>query len=154
MTADRDEMMRAADELVVGAHAASTPSGAMFSAPVRAADRLEGFARSFLLASIRMAGSDGHPEAWCLHYRDALAAGVTEGGLDAWPRSGRRPHGVALARHVIAHFLEQGAVADGLLTLGWHRPRASVLQSYNTLGSPLWAAMGFLGLLLPEDHRA
>lgn len=334
MTAERDEMMRAADELVVGAHAASTPSGAMFSAPVRAEDRLEGFARSFLLASIRIAGSDGQPEAWCLHYRDALAAGVAEGGPDAWPlptdhgqvsveataiavalhvsrpwiwdtlapavqqrlldwlqgehwcadnnhvlfgalcqafclREGRTvdaapiwaaldrieewyvgdgwytdgdgrrfdhynawtfhlypfwlldlldPEGVrtaprrelyrqrlrrfcegyrhlfatdgsmvgigrsliyrfgvlapfwvaeiegcsplapgetgALAHRVIAHFLERGAVAEGLLTLGWHGPHASVLQSYNTPGSPLWAAKGFLGLLLPKEHRA
>lgn len=57
-----------------------------------------------------------------------------------------------LTRRCTEHFLDHHAVADGLLTLGWHGPHASVLQSYNRPGSPLWAAKGFLGLLLPENH--
>ena len=60
----------------------------------------------------------------------------------------------ALARRNVQHFVERGAVVDGLLSLGWHGPHTSVLQSYNTTGSPLWAAKGFLGLLLPAENRA
>lgn len=59
-----------------------------------------------------------------------------------------------LTRRCTELFLDHHAVADGLLTLGWHGPHPSVLQSYNRPGSPLWAAKGFLGLLLPEDHPA
>ena len=326
--------MGTADDLVAGAWAASTESGAMFRAPVEVADRLEGFARSFLLAAIRIAGSGGEPQAWCAHYREAVAAGVTAGHEDAWPPQtdhgpvtveataiavglhltrpwiwdelssdvreqlldwlegerysadnnhvlfgalcqayclregrdvdpapiwaaldrieewyvgdgwytdgdGRRfdhynawtfhlypfwlldlldPDGVATAarrelyrqrlrtfcegyRHLFAadgsmvgmgrsliyrfgvlgpfwmaelegcsplppgrtgalasrtvdHFLTRGAVHDKMLNLGWHGPHTSVLQTYNTAGSPLWAAKGFLGLLLPPGHRA
>ena len=331
---DRDWLTATADDLVAGAWAASTESGAMFAEPLTAVDRLEGFARSFLLAAIRIAGDNGQPASWCTRYRDALAAGVDPTHADAWPLQtdhgqvtveataiavalhlsrqwiwdqldevvqqrlldwlqgdhwsadnnhvlfgalcqafclregrdveatpiwaaldrieewyvgdgwytdgdGRRfdhynawtfhlypfwlldlldPEGDstaarrelyrqrlrtfcdgyrhlfaddgsvvamgrsliyrfgvlapfwmaelegcsplapgqtgALARRNVQHFVERGAVVDGLLSLGWHGPHTSVLQSYNTTGSPLWAAKGFLGLLLPAENRA
>ncbi len=331
---DRDWLEGVVNDLVAGAWAASTASGAMFEGPDRPVDRLEGFARSFLLAAIRIAGSGGQPEVWCAHYRSALAVGVDPAHTDAWPPQtdhgqvtveataiavalhlsrpwiwdrlgadvqrrlldwlqgdrwsadnnhvlfgalcqafclregrdvdaspiwaaldrieewyvgdgwytdgdGRRfdhynawtfhlypfwlldlldPDGEAtagrrdlyrqrlrsfcdgyrhlfaadgsfvamgrsliyrfgvlapfwmaelegcsplaegetggLARRCVEHFVERGAVVSGMLTLGWHGPHTSVLQSYNTTGSPLWAAKGFLGLLLPADSRA
>ncbi len=331
---DREWLMGVADELVSGAWAVSTESGAMLTTAVEAVDRLEGFARSFLLAAMGIRGSEGQPESWCEHYRQALAAGVDPDHTDVWPQQtdhgqvtveataiavalhltrpwiwdqlgdnvqqrlldwlqgeyfsadnnhvlfgalcqafclregrdvdiapiwaaldrieewyvgdgwytdgdGRRfdhynawtfhlypfwlldlldPDGVvtaarrelyrrrlqafcagyrhlfaadgsvvglgrsliyrfgvlapfwmaelegcsplgtgqtaALARRSVAHFLDRGAVVDGMLNLGWHGPHSSVLQSYNTPGSPLWAAKGFLGLLLPPGHRA
>lgn len=330
----REEMATVADDLIAGAILASTSSGAMFATPPDPVDRLEGFARSFLLAAIRIAGDAGAAEQWCEHYRHALAAGVDPESGDAWPvqtdhgqvtveataiavglhlsrqwiwdeldegvrgrlldwlegehwsadnnhvlfgalcqafcfregrdvdtapiwaaldrmeewyvgdgwytdGDGRRfdhynawtfhlypfwlldlldPEGVdttarrelyrtrlrrfcesyqhlfatdgsvvaigrsliyrfgvlapfwmaeiqgcsplsagatgKMAARCVQHFVERGAVADGLLSLGWHGPHASVLQKYNTPGSPLWAAKGLLGLLLPGDHRA
>ena len=106
----REQMMGTADDLVAGAWAASTESGAMFRAPVEVADRLEGFARSFLLAAIRIAGSGGEPQAWCAHYREAVAAGVTAGHEDAWPP--QTDHGPVT--------VEATAIAVGLhLTRPW-----------------------------------
>lgn len=331
---NRQWILAVADELIDGAQAASTSSGAQFDGVSDRIIGLEGFARSFLLAALRIRGTHGQPEAWCDYYRCALSAGMTPGHPDEWPplgdhgqaaveatvvavglhltepwiwqklsaiarerlldwlsgdhwcadnnhvlfgalchafcyRHGRKsdlntvwaaldrieewyvgdgwytdgdgrrfdhynawtfhlypfwildlidPTGEetttrrelyrrrlrsfcegyrrlfasdgsfvamgrsliyrfgvlapfwmaelegcsplapgetgALTRRTVEHFLERGAVRDGLLTLGWHGPNPSLLQSYSTTGSPLWAAKGLLGLLLPDAHRA
>lgn len=59
-----------------------------------------------------------------------------------------------LASGTLRHFIDRGAVNDGVLGLGWHRNHASILQTYNAPGSPHWTSKGFLGLLLPADHPA
>ncbi|WP_176761799.1 DUF2264 domain-containing protein [Tessaracoccus oleiagri] len=60
----------------------------------------------------------------------------------------------ALTSRCTEFFMAGGALEDGMLNLGWLGPHASILQSYNRPGSPLWAAKGFLGLLLPDAHPA
>jgi hypothetical protein len=50
-------------------------------------DALEGFARSFLLASIRIAGSQGQAEGLLDRYASGLAAGSDPRHPDAWPRA-------------------------------------------------------------------
>lgn len=100
-------------------------------------------------------GGDGAPlhQGRSLTYRFATAAPLWLGAL-----TGRTPlppgETRRLASGVLKYFLDRGAVDDrGLLTLGWHGPDESVLQSYSGPASPYWAAKGFLGLLLPPDHE-
>ncbi|MEV5601193.1 DUF2264 domain-containing protein [Streptomyces sp. NPDC052299] len=102
----------------------------------------------------RMFGADGAPMPFgrSLIYRFAAAAapwlGAMTGHTPLTPGATRR-----LASGTLRHFLDHGAVdRDGLLTLGWHRPYAPMLQSYSGPASPYWAAKGFLGLLMPPDH--
>ncbi|MER6473910.1 DUF2264 domain-containing protein [Streptomyces collinus] len=100
-------------------------------------------------------GGDGAPlhQGRSLTYRFATAAPLWLGAL-----TGRTPlppgETRRLASGTLKYFLDRGAVDDrGLLTLGWHGPDESVLQSYSGPASPYWAAKGFLGLLLPPDHE-
>lgn len=102
----------------------------------------------------RMFGADGAPMPFgrSLIYRFAAAAapwlGAMTGHTPLTPGATRR-----LASGTLRHFLDHGAVdRDGLLTLGWHRPYAPMLQTYSGPASPYWAAKGFLGLLMPPDH--
>ncbi|MET8579781.1 DUF2264 domain-containing protein [Streptomyces collinus] len=100
-------------------------------------------------------GGDGAPlhQGRSLTYRCATAAPLWLGAL-----TGRTPlppgETRRLASGALRYFLDRGAVdGRGLLTLGWHGPDETVLQSYSGPASPYWAAKGFLGLLLPPDHE-
>lgn len=77
----------AADRLLSSARAHAREGGALVdfagdgsSSPV---DRLEGFARTFLLAALRIAGAPAHTGSEAAHWREALRRGVA-GRL--WPR--------------------------------------------------------------------
>jgi hypothetical protein len=59
-----------------------------------------------------------------------------------------------LASGAAKYFTDRGVGSDGVLSLGWWRESAGILQSYNAPGSPLWASKGFFGLLLPPSHKA
>ncbi|MEU9119778.1 DUF2264 domain-containing protein [Streptomyces sp. NPDC048506] len=77
-------------------HALLTLPGARPSSSGPRSDGLEGFARTFLLAALRVAGSNGHdPHAHLPRYAEGLAAGtrnptgeraLTTDAPDAWPR--------------------------------------------------------------------
>ncbi|MDQ6740469.1 MAG: DUF2264 domain-containing protein [Actinomycetota bacterium] len=113
----------------------------------RLADFVQGYQHLF--------GADGSPllQGRSLTYRWGVVApfwmAQLEGITAVSPGRTRR-----LASGVLRHFLDRGAAADGVLSLGWHGSHASILQSYNAPGSPHWASKGFLGLLLPADHPA
>ncbi|MET8975120.1 DUF2264 domain-containing protein [Streptomyces sp. NPDC004539] len=103
----------------------------------------------------RLFGADGAPlhQGRSLTYRFATTAPLWLGAL-----TGRTPLAPGetrrLASGALKYFLDRDAVSpDGLLTLGWHGPNASVLQGYSGPASPYWASKGFLGLLLPPDHE-
>jgi hypothetical protein len=51
-----------------------------------ASDQLEAFARSFLTAGFRLAGSKDDPHDHAGWYAEGLAAGTDPGSADAWPR--------------------------------------------------------------------
>lgn len=80
---------------------------------------LEGFARSFLLASLRIAGSAGAQPELIRWYSAALAAGTQASGPEAWPQL--RDHGqptveatsIALALHLSKPWLWHG-LDDGV----------------------------------------
>lgn len=98
-------------------------------------------------------GADGSPllQGRSLTYRWGVLAPFwlahLEGVAAISPGRTRR-----LASGVLRHFLDRGADADGILSLGWHGPSADILQNYSAAGSPYWASKGFLGLLLPDAH--
>lgn len=97
-----------ADRLIQGAHRHSSPGKARVTFPSQtqrdATSELEGFARSFLLASIRIAGAGAHADLirW---YATALASGTQQNSPESWPPL--RDHGqptveataIALALH-------------------------------------------------------
>ncbi|MCW3815974.1 DUF2264 domain-containing protein [Micromonospora sp. DR5-3] len=103
-----------ADHLLQGARAHSSPSHARVRFPsdareLDATDELEGFARAFLLAALRIAGARGIDDGLCEWYADALAAGSDPGHPEAWPAIGH--HGQPL--------VEATAIA---VALHWTRP--------------------------------
>ncbi|MFF9175136.1 DUF2264 domain-containing protein [Streptomyces sp. NPDC014793] len=118
-------------------------------------DRYGGRLEAHLADYARLFGGDGAPlhQGRSLTYRFATAAPLWLGAL-----TGRTPLAAGetrrLASGVLRYFLDRDAVdSRGLLTLGWHGPDETVLQSYSGPASPYWASKGFLGLLLPPDHE-
>lgn len=85
-----------------------------------------------------------------LIYRFAATAPLWAGALAGCsplpPGETRR-----LASGAVRHFLDRGALRDGVLTMGWHHEFLPMAQSYSGPASPYWASKGFLGLLLPPD---
>lgn len=114
-------------------------------------DRLAQFVHGYS----HLFGANGAPliQGRSLIYRWGVTApfwmALREGITVISPGKSRR-----LASGTLNYFLSGGAAPDGVLTLGWHGGDSSILQSYNSPGSPQWAAKGFLGLLLPADHPA
>ncbi|MFI0774069.1 DUF2264 domain-containing protein [Streptomyces sp. NPDC021212] len=99
-------------------------------------------------------GGDGAPlhQGRSLIYRFAAAAplwlGALTGHTPLAPGATRR-----LASGALRYFLDRGAASgSGLLSPGWHGRYEGLAQPYSGPASPYWAAKGFLGLLLPEDH--
>jgi hypothetical protein len=99
--------------------------------------------------------SDGAPlyHGRSLTYRFAAVAPLWAGALvDATPLAPGETRRIASG--VLRHFLDRGAVRDGLLTLGWYEEFQPMIQHYSGHGSPYWASKAFCGLLLPPDHPA
>ncbi|MBR8742952.1 DUF2264 domain-containing protein [Nocardiopsis sp. MG754419] len=110
--------------------------------------------RRYLHDHVHHIGADGAPlfQGRSLTYRMASAAPLWVG---AWTGATELDPGLArrAASGVLRHFVHHGAPdADGLLTLGWHGAWPRMRQSYSGAGSPYWAAKGFFGLLMPEEH--
>lgn len=86
---DHADWEQLADRLIAGAQRHSSPAGARVAFPPaagqNATDELEGFARSFLLAALRIAGSAGSDPDLVQWYADALDAGTQPGGSERWP---------------------------------------------------------------------
>lgn len=110
----------------------------------------------YLDDALHLIGRDGAPlfQGRSLTYRFATAG-------PAWAAAyhGDSRHDPGLLRRAasgqLAHFVEHGAPdADGILSLGWHRPWRAMAQNYSGQGSPYWAAKGMTGLALPADHPA
>lgn len=91
----RDHWEAVADGLLRSAWEWSTPGRALIDLPGRPSrsgvrsDGLEGYARTFLTAAFRVAGSGGEdPHNWLERYADGLAAGTRTAGRDdaeSWP---------------------------------------------------------------------
>jgi hypothetical protein len=86
------EWVSAADRLLDALRPFTSPSGALIRVPGKASwsgersDGLEGFARSFLLASMRIAGTEGESASGLLdRYHEGIIAGTTVDHADAWP---------------------------------------------------------------------
>jgi hypothetical protein len=122
--------------------------------PARAAVYRERVVR-FLEQYRFLFGGDGAPlyHGRSLTYRFAVAAPVWAGAmLDATPLLPGETRRIASG--ALRHFLERGAIHDGLLTLGWYDEFHAMTQPYSGHGSPYWASKAFCGLLLPPDHPA
>ena len=127
-----------ADRLIAGAIAHSSPTGARVcfpgTVPNDPTDELEGFARSFLLRAIRLAGSRDADELTRL--ATALDAGSRPGHAEAWP---------VLAEHDQAT-VEAAAVAVGLHCAGpqlWDALASTTreqLVDWFSAGRGLWCA--------------
>jgi hypothetical protein len=88
-----------------------------------------------------------------LTYRLATVAPLWAGSLlDATPLSPGETRRIASG--VLRHFVEHGAICNGLLTRGWYREFLPMLQPYSGCGSQYWATQAFVGLLLPAEHPA
>ena len=109
--------------------------------------------RRFLADFAHLFGADGAPlhQGRSLVYRFAAAAAPWAGALaDATPLAPGETR--RLASGALRHFLANGAVRDGVLTLGWYGEFLPMAQPYSGPASPYWASKGFLGLLLPPSH--
>lgn len=110
----RDHWEACADHLIAGAVAHSSPAGARVRFPGTtsqdATAALEGFARAFLLGTLRLAGSCGeHSLGLTVRYAEALDAGTLPGHVEAWPT----------IDHHDQTLVEATAIAVGL---HWSRP--------------------------------
>jgi hypothetical protein len=97
--------------------------------------------------------ADGAPlyHGRSLTYRLAVVAPLWAAALvDATPLAPGETRRIASG--VLRHFLDRGAMRNGLLSLGWHDEFLPMIQPYSGAGSPYWASKGFCGLLLPPEH--
>lgn len=113
-------------------------------------ERLRRFLSDFRL----LFAADGAPlhQGRSLIYRFAAAASLWMGALaEATPLAPGETR--RLASGCLRHFLDRGAVRDGVLSMGWYGEHLPMAQVYSGPSSPYWASKGFLGLLLPPDHE-
>lgn len=89
----REHWTALADRILTAAARYRSPLGARIDLPGpasrngRVSDGLEGFARTFLLAGVRVAGEGGaDPGGLLEHYARGLAAGTDPRSAEAWPR--------------------------------------------------------------------
>ncbi|MCA4132595.1 DUF2264 domain-containing protein [Arthrobacter sp. M4] len=101
-----------------------------------------------------LTGADGSPlvHGRSLVYRFATAAPLWVAAL-----TDAGQHHPGLLRRavtgIVTHFEQRGAFDEnGLLTLGWHGAWPAMRQTYSGPGSPYWASLGTLGMLLPPNH--
>jgi hypothetical protein len=124
------------------------------AAPAGLLDRYRTRLIRFLADQRLLYGANGSPlvQGRSLTYRHAALAPLWTGALfDATPLAPGETR--AIANRVLDHFTAHGATdANGLLTLGWHRPYRGILQGYSGPASPYWASKGFIGLALPPGH--
>lgn len=122
------------------------------SAPERAAEYRER-ARRYLAQVRLLFAANGAPlyQGRSLTYRFAVVAPFWAGALtEATPLSAGETR--RLASGALRHFVERGAIRNGLLTRGWYGEFPSMLQRYSGHGSQYWASKAFLGLVLPAEH--
>ncbi|WP_328468195.1 DUF2264 domain-containing protein [Actinoplanes sp. NBC_00393] len=88
----RDDWLRLADRLLIAARQHASPGHARITPPGPAGgyghdvDGLEGFARTFLIAGFRIAGSPGDTEALADWYATGIATGTDPAAPDRWVR--------------------------------------------------------------------
>ncbi|WP_067780775.1 DUF2264 domain-containing protein [Actinomyces vulturis] len=93
----RNDWIDRADMMLGSLQHYATPGHAGFDIPGLTSmsgyesDKLEGFARSFLLAGFRLAGSQGQPVWLADFYREGLIAGTTPDSPESWPRLSECP---------------------------------------------------------------
>lgn len=95
---DRRTWTTFADNLLLAVRPHASPGHASFSFPGAPGllgarvDALEGFARTFLLASFRLAGDDGHdPLGMAQWYAEGIASGTDPRSPERWPRPDEHP---------------------------------------------------------------
>ncbi|ABK03097.1 conserved hypothetical protein [Arthrobacter sp. FB24] len=156
---DRASWEDLADKLIAGALTHSSPRGARVAFPSATGQndtaQLEGFARSFLLASLRIAGSPGARPDLIGWYADALAAGTQAGGVEAWPVL--RDHGqptveataIALALHLsrawLWESLDDGVKNRVVLWLSGSRGRYGADNNHVLFGATIQAFLASVG---------
>jgi hypothetical protein len=110
--------------------------------------RLHRFLETYAL----LFGGDGAPVFFgrSLIYRFAAASSLWLGcltGYSPWePGTSRR-----IASGALRYFLDNGALTNGVLSLGWFRDGDMPVQRYSGPASPNWAAKAFVGLLISAD---
>lgn len=127
----RQHWQAVADRLLLALRPCTSGDGARILPPGRssssgpASDGLEGFARSFLIAALLLAGNDGQdPSGHAQRYARGLAAGTDPGSPSAWPR----PAALGQAK------VEAASIALGLdLTRPWIWDRLSLETQAHTL---------------------
>lgn len=160
----RAHWQETADQLLLALRPHASADGARILPPGRHSssgpdsDGLEGFARSFLIAALLIAGEDGHdPSGHAERYARGLAAGADPGSPTAWPR----PATIGQAK------VEAASIALGLdLTRPWiwdrldERTRVHVLdwlrEVIGTEYPPInwvWFRIVVLTFLRSEDPR-
>jgi hypothetical protein len=111
--------------------------------------------RQFLTRYFDFFGADGAPvhQGRSLTYRFAAAAPIWVGEMfDCSPYDSGLSRRAASG--VLKYFAEHGAPDErGLLSLGWHGEFLPMVQTYSGPASPYWASKGFIGLVLPAEHR-
>lgn len=143
----REHLVRVADAILDGAARHASPGGARIVYPGRPGgygpdvDALEGFARTFLLASFRIAGDPGGTEALAARYARGIAAGTDPASPERWPRPDE---------------IDQAKVESAALALGLHMSREQV---WDRLGPAAQAHVvdylsGFLGGAYPPNNWA
>lgn len=129
--------------------------GARGARAVEARELYRSRLRRFLGDYPKFIGGDGAPmhQGRSLTYRFGAAAPLWVGELfDCTPLSPGETRRAASG--LAKHFVDRGAVsAEGLLSLGWYGEHLPTVQPYSGPASPYWASKGFLGLMLPPDHR-
>ncbi|AKU15629.1 DUF2264 domain-containing protein [Luteipulveratus mongoliensis] len=165
----RAHWLAAADGLLAPAQPFASPGHALISLPGRPSqsgprsDGLEGFARTFLLLSLRVRGADGEDPAGLLQaYADGLAHGVDAAHPEAWPRidADCRQTIVEACSIVLGLQLTRPWLWDGLSSRtqeqavawltgasgleipdnNWHLFRVAVDRFLRSVGAPLGAA--------------
>nr|WP_307816149.1 DUF2264 domain-containing protein [Myceligenerans indicum] len=112
----RDHWLAEADGLLAATEPYTSPGRALISLPGPASgsgpwsDGLEGFARTFLLAALRLRGQDGaDPHGLLDRYADGLAHGTDPAGSERWPRIPERRQAVVEAASVAIGLAETRA---------------------------------------------
>src|SRR5699024_10884535 len=88
----RADLVALADDLLAALAPYSSPAGAQITLPGTpggygtAADGLEGFARTFLLAAMRLAADPADPAGLAERYARGLTAGTDTSAVEAWVR--------------------------------------------------------------------
>ncbi|WP_110590466.1 DUF2264 domain-containing protein [Microbacterium suaedae] len=143
----RAHWIRVADAILDGARRHTSPGGALVRYPGQPGgygadvDALEGFARTFMLASFRIAGDPTGTVALAERYARGFAAGVDPASPERWLRPDE---------------VDQAKVESAALALGLHLTRDQIWARFSdeTRAHVVDYLSGFLGASYPPNNWA